>query len=306
MEHNFLPGASLWAIAGSTFAAAVERVQRRDTLGGDISLGCLQGLPRRQARKPRRNGSWSGASDSKRSSRARFRPPAPQDTRSPKQRAEQPELISLQRATISPLQMVSIGMPSVPPLLARPVPAVRRSPLHVSAAPSLVLCLALPFLVTCLASSTRLRLRLAEAPTLNPQPSVTVSGASQVRLGSTASFTATVSNLTNTAVTWQVNGVAGGNSTVGTITSAGVYTPPATIPANNTVTVTAVSVASPTVSGSAPVEHSQSHSFSHGGRQHRRSPAPATRLKWTARAFVSGAQIQAGGANVTTTFVVCH
>ena len=48
-------------------------------------------------------------------------------------------------------------------------------------------------------------------------PSVTVSGASQVRLGSATTFTATVSNLANIAVTWQVNSIAGGNTTLGTI-----------------------------------------------------------------------------------------
>ncbi len=39
------------------------------------------------------------------------------------------------------------------------------------------------------------------------------------------------------AVTWSVDGVVGGNSTVGTITSGGVYTPPATI-GTHTVTAT--------------------------------------------------------------------
>jgi hypothetical protein len=47
---------------------------------------------------------------------------------------------------------------------------------------------------------------------------VTVSPPSgAVLLGATQSFTATVSNTTNTGVTWAVNGIAGGNSSVGTI-----------------------------------------------------------------------------------------
>ncbi len=133
-------------------------------------------------------------------------------------------------------------------------------------------------------------------------PSITVTGSSQVRLGSTDSFTATVSNLTNTSVSWQVNGAAGGNSTVGTISSTGVYTPPAKIPANNVVTVSAVSTASPSTSGSAQVTIL--------------NPVPAITaaaatpvlgnsysLEVDGANFVSGAQIQAGGANVTTTFV---
>jgi hypothetical protein len=49
-----------------------------------------------------------------------------------------------------------------------------------------------------------------------------------VRLGSTAQFTATVTGETSSAVTWQVNGVNGGSAAVGTISAAGLYTPPVT------------------------------------------------------------------------------
>src|SRR5207245_3738194 len=73
----------------------------------------------------------------------------------------------------------------------------------------------------------------------------------QVRLGSTAQLTATVTNTSSTAVTWQVNGVAGGSATVGTISAAGLYTPPAAIPSPNTVTITAVSQTVAGLSGSA-------------------------------------------------------
>ena len=134
------------------------------------------------------------------------------------------------------------------------------------------------------------------------QPSVTVSGGSQVRLGSTASFTATVSNIASTAVTWEVNGVAGGTSAVGTISSAGVYTPPATIPATNTVTVTAVSVASPGTFGSAPVSILNPIPVITAAAA---SPVSGTSytLEVNGSSFVSGAEIQVGGANVTTTFV---
>ena len=68
------------------------------------------------------------------------------------------------------------------------------------------------------------------------------------------SFTATVANTTNTSVSsWEVNGIAGGNSTVGTITSAGIYTPPAKVPSPASVTITAVADADTAVSGSATV-----------------------------------------------------
>lgn len=75
-----------------------------------------------------------------------------------------------------------------------------------------------------------------------------------VQAGSgSAQFAATVTNTANTAVTWQVNGVSGGNATVGTISTAGLYRAPATVPAPPTVTATAVSAADPTKTASATV-----------------------------------------------------
>ena len=75
--------------------------------------------------------------------------------------------------------------------------------------------------------------------------------ADSVQAGGSATFTATLANTTNAAVTWQVNGLAGGNATVGTITSAGVYSAPASVPMPATVTITAVSVGDATATGSA-------------------------------------------------------
>ncbi|SPF46907.1 hypothetical protein SBA1_690004 [Candidatus Sulfotelmatobacter kueseliae] len=66
-------------------------------------------------------------------------------------------------------------------------------------------------------------------------------------------FDAIVSGNSNTAVTWEVNGVTGGNSTVGTISTSGLYTAPATVPSSGVVTVTAVSQANSAVSASDTV-----------------------------------------------------
>jgi serine protease len=66
-------------------------------------------------------------------------------------------------------------------------------------------------------------------------------------------FTAAVTNTSNTAVTWSVNDVAGGNATVGVISTTGVYTAPASVPTPATVTVTATSAADTTKSASAQV-----------------------------------------------------
>ncbi len=83
---------------------------------------------------------------------------------------------------------------------------------------------------------------------------VTVTPATaMVRTGNQQNFTATVTGALNLAVTWAVNGVAGGNSTIGTIAANGIYTAPLTLPSPNTVTVTATSVEDPTRTGSATV-----------------------------------------------------
>jgi uncharacterized protein (DUF1800 family) len=74
-----------------------------------------------------------------------------------------------------------------------------------------------------------------------------------VRTGNQQAFTAMVTGALNLSVIWTVNGVAGGNSTTGTIAANGTYTAPLTLPAPNTVTVTATSVEDPTRSSSATV-----------------------------------------------------
>src|SRR5256884_445589 len=84
--------------------------------------------------------------------------------------------------------------------------------------------------------------------------SVTASpNSATVAAGGTQPFTAMVQNTSNAAVTWQVNGMTGGNATVGTISSSGLYTAPGVVPNPATVTVTAVSQADATKSASAQV-----------------------------------------------------
>ncbi|MGO9641021.1 MAG: hypothetical protein ACLP1Y_06945 [Candidatus Acidiferrales bacterium] len=80
---------------------------------------------------------------------------------------------------------------------------------------------------------------------------MSVSAASNtVFLGATDTITATVTGTTNTNVTWSAGGVAGGNSTVGTITAAGVYTAPAVLPQPPSETITATSTADTSKSAS--------------------------------------------------------
>src|SRR3984893_8166951 len=56
---------------------------------------------------------------------------------------------------------------------------------------------------------------------------ITISSpAATVKLGQTQQFTATVTGNSNTNVSWTVNGVNGGNTSVGTVSTLGLYTAP--------------------------------------------------------------------------------
>jgi hypothetical protein len=70
-----------------------------------------------------------------------------------------------------------------------------------------------------------------------------------VRAGGTMTFTSTVSGSSNTRVTWEVNHVAGGVAATGTISASGVYSAPAALPNDNTITISAVSAADENASG---------------------------------------------------------
>jgi hypothetical protein len=94
----------------------------------------------------------------------------------------------------------------------------------------------------------------APAPPSLPPVSVTVAPTSaQPFPGERVQFSATVQNAASTAVTWQVNGVPGGNLTLGIIDSTGKYTAPALVPNQPSVTITAVLQSDSTKTGSASV-----------------------------------------------------
>src|SRR5271168_1020766 len=143
------------------------------------------------------------------------------------------------------------------------------------------------------------------AGTATPPPQVTVSvtpTAANVRAGAGQPFSATVTGTANQSVTWSVNGIVGGNATVGLITDTGVYTAPA-IPTNpNTITISATSAANAGASGTSditlwnakPVLSSVSPTTFTAG---------AYTLTLTGSQFASGAQVLFGGAAVTTSYV---
>ena len=66
-----------------------------------------------------------------------------------------------------------------------------------------------------------------------------------VRVNNTITITPTVTGSQDTALTWTVNGLPGGNAQIGTVDAMGVYTAPAVVPTPNLVVVQATSVDNP-------------------------------------------------------------
>ena len=69
-------------------------------------------------------------------------------------------------------------------------------------------------------------------------------------------FTATVNGVAGASVKWSVSGIVGGNDTVGTISSTGVYLAPATVP-TSAVVITASASSDNTLSATAEVSLSE-------------------------------------------------
>lgn len=96
-------------------------------------------------------------------------------------------------------------------------------------------------------STVKVKVTAAPAVTVAVSPATAT-----VTAGTSRAFTASVTGSGNTAVTWTVNDVAGGNATVGTLSASGLYTAPASAPIS-AVVVRATSVANPAVSATASV-----------------------------------------------------
>jgi hypothetical protein len=91
------------------------------------------------------------------------------------------------------------------------------------------------FMVSCGTDNAQL--------TLTPRVLLSIDPTSAVMLtGETQQFNATVLGTTNHSATWSVNDIAGGDATVGTISSTGLYTAPAAVP-SGALTIRAVSQA---------------------------------------------------------------
>ena len=129
-----------------------------------------------------------------------------------------------------------------------------------------------------------------------------------VRVNNSLNLPLTVTGTNNTGVTLQVNGIAGGNSTVGTAVSNSdgsiTYQAPATVPTpNNVVTLTVTSVDNPAVSISQNISVLNPIPILTSASPMNFNPGPpATTVVLTGQSFINGAQVLMNGAAVPTTF----
>ncbi|HEY5328888.1 MAG TPA: DUF1800 domain-containing protein [Acidobacteriaceae bacterium] len=136
-----------------------------------------------------------------------------------------------------------------------------------------------------------------------PQIGVSVTGPATTRLLTTAQFSATVSNTTNQNVTWQVNGVTGGSSVSGTISTSGLYTAPGTMPTPGSATITAISKALDTASGSATDTLWNPLPVLTTATATQQGTSQNYLVDAVGSGFVPASAIQVGGNSVATTFV---
>ena len=128
------------------------------------------------------------------------------------------------------------------------------------------------------------------------QPSET-----SVRVNNTINITPTVTGSQDTALTWTVNGIAGGNAQIGTISPQGVYTAPAVVPNPNIVVVQATSVDNPNsvtivnvqVLNPVPILLSATPASVNIG---------STSVVLTGASFINGATVLANGIPIPTQF----
>jgi len=123
-----------------------------------------------------------------------------------------------------------------------------------------------------------------------------------VPIGGSRQLIATVTGTANTAVTWTVNDIGGGNSTVGTIDSTGKYTAPAVPPAGWGVTVKATSVADPSAYAACTVTVRNQIPYLTSVTPNQLPFGPFT-LTANGSRFVSGAQILWNGNPLPTNYV---
>ena len=127
-----------------------------------------------------------------------------------------------------------------------------------------------------------------------------------VRVGNSLNFPFTMSGTNNTGVTLAVNGIAGGNTQVGTATAnkdgSITYTAPLVVPVpNNVVALTLTSVDNPTVSTTQNISVMNPIPILAAASPMNFNVGPAT-IVLTGVSFINGAQVLVNGVPAPTTF----
>ena len=137
-----------------------------------------------------------------------------------------------------------------------------------------------------------------------PQIVVKITPASaQLHPGQTVQFKATVTGTTNQNVVWQVNSTPGGNATVGTISSTGLYTAPAVLPKSTSLTVNAVSAADSHSSSAASAITLLSNVPVITAALPSPIPVGNFTISVSGSNFLSGAQVIFAGTMLPTTYI---
>jgi outer membrane protein assembly factor BamB len=166
-----------------------------------------------------------------------------------------------------------------------------------------LLLLATAFLSACGGGSSGAPSGSSGPPPATIAVSLSPTSATVVTQGS-QQFTASVTGTTNTAANWAVNDIAGGNSTVGTISATGLYTAPDVPPSPDTVTVKATSAADSSKSATASVDvvnpAPQITSISPTGVD---AGSGDTTLQVQGSGFAQQSVVEADGNQLATTFI---
>jgi len=130
---------------------------------------------------------------------------------------------------------------------------------------------------------------------------ITVYSSGNLPIATTKQLTAYVP-LSPNAITWTVNGIPGGNTTVGTVSDRGLYTAPAAVPMQSDVTVTATSTAYPAKAGSVTLSITQVQPRL-WGISPTAVPAGAFTLKLNGAYFPTNVAVKIGDLQATVTRV---
>ena len=133
--------------------------------------------------------------------------------------------------------------------------------------------------------------------------SVSLTGPTQVRLGSTAQYSAVVRGVSNPAIVWSVNGFVNGNSATGSISASGLYSPASTIFAGHSITIGAAVASDLASLASLSVKVLNPLPVLASGSVTAEAEPGSYLLDVHGSGFMSTSQLQISGADVAAIFI---